>query len=161
MKTKQDFNTAVNCIGRLFLPESLKNVLHSLNELFWSIFERSLEGFADFAGSNSNGRPTGPVSIEKTTLVWELYETGGLFRAVCSVSIKKSKLGQLAIRWNFAPATSIGQSPTIVDSSRKLTTVNNRLSMLRYRGTFFDVPWIKEPGKVLENSCFAFRFLHN
>ena len=66
-----------------------------------SIFER----LADFTGSNSNGWPTGPVSINKTKL-GELHETAGLFRAIHPVSIKKSKLGQLTIRWNFDPAKS-------------------------------------------------------
>ena len=66
---------------------------------------------ADFAGSNSNGWPTGPVSIKKSKLE-ELYETGSLFRAIHPVSIdhpvsiKKSKLGKLAIRWNFELAKS-------------------------------------------------------
>ena len=49
---------------------------------YWSTIERNLVGLADFAGSNSNGRSTGTVSIIK------------------------SKLGQLAIRWNFEPEKS-------------------------------------------------------
>ena len=72
---------------------------------YWSIFERNLVGLADFAGSNSNGWPTGPVSIKKSKL-GELYETGGLFRAIHPVSIKKTKLGQLVIHWYFEPAKS-------------------------------------------------------
>ena len=34
---------------------------------YWSIFERNLliVGLVDFAGSNSNGWPTSPVSIKK------------------------------------------------------------------------------------------------
>ena len=58
---------------------------------YWSIFERNLVGLANFVGSNSNGWPTGSVSIKKSKL-GELYETGGLFRAIHPVSIKKSKL---------------------------------------------------------------------
>ena len=69
---------------------------------YCSIFERNLVGLADSAGSNSNGWPTGSGSIKKS----KLGETGGLFRAIHPVSIKKSKLGQLAIRWNFEPAKS-------------------------------------------------------
>ena len=68
-------------------------------------------GLADFAGSNSNGWPTGPVSIKKNRNWGEIYETGhetgGLFRAIHPVSIKKSKMGQLAVRWDLEPAKSV------------------------------------------------------
>ena len=35
-----------------------------------------------------------------------MVRNGDLFRAIYHVSIKKSKLGQLSIRWNFEPAES-------------------------------------------------------
>ena len=43
-------------------------------------------------------------SFDQKSKLGELYEAGGLFCAVHPVSIKKSKLNQLAIRWNFEPA---------------------------------------------------------
>ena len=43
-------------------------------------------------------------SFVKQSKQGELYERGGLFRAIHPVSIKVSKLGQLAICWNFDPA---------------------------------------------------------
>ena len=47
--------------GRLFFPGTIKNI-PAVSMSYWSIFERNLVGLADFAGSNSNGWPTGPVS---------------------------------------------------------------------------------------------------
>ena len=72
----------------------------------WSIFERNLMVLADFAGSNSNVWPTVPSFDQKIETGIIIYETGGRFRAIHLVSIKNSKLGQLAIRWNFEPAKS-------------------------------------------------------
>ena len=58
--------------GRLFLPGTIKNVSFSLNELFVDFQEEStVAGLADFAGSNSNGWPTAPVSIKHRN--WENY----------------------------------------------------------------------------------------
>ena len=79
---------------------------------------------ADFAGSNSNGWPTGPVSIEKSNL-GEVYETGGLFRAIHLVSAS----------WPSVGTSSPQNRPVPLDSSRKLTN-----SSLREQGTFFYVP---------------------
>ena len=107
----------------------------------WSIFERKLAGLADFAGSKSNGWPTGPVSIKKSKL-GELYKTGGLFRAIHPVLIKKTKLSQLAIRWNFEPAKST--NPT-----RFLSKIDQQL--IEGAGNIFHRPREKKPAKVLKN----------
>ena len=76
-------------------------------------------GLADFAGANSNGWPTGPVSIKK-----------------------KSKLSQLAIRWNFEPAKSA--NPT-----RFLSKIDQQL--IEGAGDIFQRPREKKPAKVLKN----------
>ena len=88
-------------------------------------------------GRTIRNRWTGPVSI-----FWskqgELHETGHLFRIVLPVSTKKSKLGQLVIRWN----SSLQNRPIPPDSSWKLSN-----SSLREQGTFFNVPGRKKPSK--------------
>ena len=99
---------------------------------YWSILKRNLVGLADFAGSNSNGWPIGPVSIKESKLV-KLYDTGGLFRAIHPVSIKKIETGPVA-SWPSVGTSSLQNRPIPLDSSRKLTN-----SSLRQQGTFFNV----------------------
>ena len=53
---------------RFFLPGTLKNIPCSLNELVSFV-----EELGGFAGSSSNGWPTGPVSVKK-------IEAGGIGR---------------------------------------------------------------------------------
>jgi len=98
-------------------------------------------GLADFAASNANGWPTGSISIKKSNL-GELYETGGLFGAIHPVSIKKSKLGRLAIRWNFEPAKS-------ADPTRFLSKIDQQL--IEGAGDVLQRPREKKPAKVLKN----------
>ena len=93
-------NTFAGCFswGRPLLPQ------RAIGQFSRGIY-LVVVGLGDFAGPESDGWPTGPISIEKSKLR-EVYETGGQFRAIHPVSIKKRKLGQLAIRWNFEPAKS-------------------------------------------------------
>ena len=101
-------------------------------------------GLVDFAGSNSNGWPTDPISIKKSKL-GEFYETGGLFRAIHPVSTKKSKLGQLATRWDFEPAKS--DNPT-----RFLSKIDQYL--IETARDIFQRPRKKKPAKGLKNPVF-------
>ena len=101
-------------LRRPFLPGTLNNVPCCLNELLVN-FERNLVGLAEFAGSNSNGRPTGPVSI-----------TVGQVAQFRSIS---SKIGQWAIRWN----SSLQNRPIPPDFSRKLTYIYSKLGQLVIR----------------------------
>ena len=80
--------------------------------------------------------PTGSIKKSK------LGETGGLFRAIHPVSIKKSKLGQLAIRWNFEPAKLA--NPTNNTFLSKLI-----IRSLRQQGGIPQRPREKKPAKVL------------
>ena len=67
-------------------------------------------GLADFADSNSNGWPTGPVSTKNRN--WENYmkrETSGLFRAVHPVLIEKIETGPVGHRLQLR-ACKIDQS---------------------------------------------------
>ena len=76
-------------------------------------------GLADFAGSNSNGWLTGPVSIKK----WEqgeLYETGGLFRATHPVSIKEIETEPVGHPWNFEPAKSANPTRFLLKIDQQL-----------------------------------------
>ena len=120
---------------------------------YWSIFERNLVGFADFAGSNSNGWPIGPVSIKESKLV-KLYDTGGLFHAIHPVSIKKIETGPVA-SWPSVGTSSLQNRPIPLDSSRKLTN-----SSLRQQGTFFNVPCClnKQLVNFRDKSCGIGRF---
>ena len=60
---------------------------------YWSIFERDPVGLDDFACSKFQRMANWPKQ-------GELHETGRLFRILLPGSIFRSKLGQLAIRWN-------------------------------------------------------------
>ena len=109
---------------------------------YWSIFERSPAGLADFAGSNSNGWLAGPVSIKKKTKLSELYETGGVFRATHPVS---TSIGISCLQNRAIP----------LDSSRKLTNCS-----LRQQGAFFTSGGEKAC-QIVEKSCFGFRSHNN
>ena len=99
--------------GRLFLAGTLKNVPFSVNELLVKFREEST-GVGRFCRLEFERMANWP-SFDF------LSKLGQLSRR--PVSIKKSKLGQLAIRWNFEPAKSA--NPNIeIDSSRKLTNTN-------------------------------------
>ena len=102
-------------------------------------------GLADFAASKSNGWPTGSVSI-KISKLGELHETGGLFGAIHPVSIKKSKLGRLAIRSNPEPAKS-------ANPARFLSKIDQQL--IEGAGDVFQRPREKKPSKVLKNYMFS------
>ena len=60
---------------------------------------------ADFAGSKFQ-RMANWLSFVFIAKPGKLYETGRLFRTIHPIVVKISKLGQLAIRWNFEPAKS-------------------------------------------------------
>ena len=91
-------------------------------------------GLADFAGSNSNGWPTGPVSI--------VDFVGSKFQRMASWPSFDFfiETGPVGHPLEFESAKSA--NPTTVDYSRKLTN-----SSLREQGTFFNVPGRKNLSK--------------
>ena len=131
-------------LRRLFLQGTLKNVPGCLNELFVNFREES-SGIGRFCRLEFNGWPTGSVSIKKSKL-GEIYETGGLCRAIHPVSIEKTKLSQLAIRWNFEPAKSA--NPT-----RFLSKIDHQL--IEGARDVFQRPREKRPAKVLKNPVLS------
>ena len=135
--------------GRLLLLGMLENAPCSLNELlsYWSIFERNLVGLADLqARTPTDG---GLVQVRKPS-----PETARIVRnwrpvsgnSPCFDFEKKTKLGQLAIRWNFEPTKS-ANPPRFLS---KLTK-----SSLKPQGTFFNTPGEKACQCVVK-ACFVF-----
>ena len=51
-----------------FFSRDVKKMSPAPSMGYWSFSERNIVGLADFAGSNSNGWPTGPISIKKSKL---------------------------------------------------------------------------------------------
>ena len=133
----QKQNRIFQHFGKLFLPKTSPSPSMS----YWSIFERNLVGLADFAVSNSNGWPTGPVSIKKSRN-WENYTTK---QAACKFTLFRSKNRNWA-SWPSVGTSILQNRPILLNSFRKLTK-----SSLRQQGFFFNVPGKKKPAKVLKN----------
>ena len=108
---------------------------------YWSIFERNLEGMADFAGSKFQRMANWPSFDFLIETGW-IAKTGRLFCIILPVSIFLSKLDQLAIRWNSS--CKIGQSQKIPLENWQVIILS-RWS-LREQGTSRE----KKPAKVLQ-----------
>ena len=99
---------------------------------YWSIFERNLVELVDFAGSNFDGWPTGPVKKSKLD---ELYLVRNRRPVSCnSPCFDKIETGPVG-HWPSVGTWSLQNRPIPLDSSRRLTN-----SSLRQQGTFFNVP---------------------
>ena len=90
--------------GRLFLPGTLKNVPFSLIELLINFREESSGIGRRLEFQWMANWPAFDKKVEAEIII--LLRNRRPFRAIRPVSKKKSKLGQLAIRWNFEPAKS-------------------------------------------------------
>ena len=118
-------------LRRLFLPGTLKK-LPAVSMSYWPILERNLVGLADLKGSKLHRMANWPSQIETGPVGhplnfepaisadrnWASWPSIGISAKSAnstdssrklnnsSLGQLKSKLGQLAIRWNFEPEKS-------------------------------------------------------